>query len=97
MKLQIELPKFYTEKDESRFFMALREISALKSIQGVGRSLIIDFDLRGLGRDSLFELIGILTRYQINLKPLGTLAERSKFSWLKDKRWYWYGGMFGNQ
>ena len=95
MKLQIELSKFYTQKDESRFFMALREISALKSIQGVGRSLIIDFDLRGLGRDSLLELIGILTRYQINLKPLGILAERSKFAWLKDKTWYWYAGMFG--
>ncbi|MFZ6781168.1 hypothetical protein ACO0LD_30405 [Undibacterium sp. Ji83W] len=95
MKLQIELTKFYTEKDESRFFMALREISALKSIQGVGRSLIIDFDLRGLGRDSLLELIGILTRYQINLKPLAILAERSRFTWLKDKTWYWYAGMFG--
>lgn len=94
MKLQIELSKFYTEKDELRFFIALREISALKSIQGVGRSLILDLELRGLGRDSLFELIGILTRYQISLKPLGILADRSKFAWLKDKRWYWYAGMF---
>ncbi|MFZ6760999.1 hypothetical protein ACO0K9_27660 [Undibacterium sp. Ji50W] len=97
MKIQIKLTTFYTTKDEARLFMALRDISALKSMQGIDRSLQIDFDLRKLSRDSVFELIGILTRYQIDLKPLSVLAERSKLAWIKDKKWYWHVGMFGEQ
>jgi len=80
--------------DERRFFQGLKEIAAIRHIQGVGRGLLIDIDIRYLNKDALWDLIALLWRYEIPLTPLQELATRKRFAWLRDERFYWHKSMF---
>lgn len=94
MDIEIALGCFYSQGDERRFFQGLKEIKAIKNIEGVGVNLIIGIEMRLLTKDALKELIALLWRYGIPLSPLYLLAERKKFAWLNDERGYWYKSLF---
>ncbi|MDM5182149.1 hypothetical protein PO883_33815 [Massilia sp. DJPM01] len=96
MKFEISLGEFYSDGDERRFFQGLKDVTAIKSIKGVGRGLIVNLDLRFLNNDGARELIALLWRYEIPLSSFRILAEKyKKFSWLDDVKWYWHKSMFG--
>ncbi|MFM0185712.1 hypothetical protein PQR37_18270 [Paraburkholderia nemoris] len=95
MQIEIRLSSFYSLGDERRFFKALQGITAIKHVQGVGRGLLIDIDLRYLSEDALRDMIALFWRYGIVLVPLQVLATRKSFAWLSDERAYWHKSMFG--
>lgn len=95
MIVEIELQTFYSEGDESRFFEGLRGNKAVKGSRGVGRNLLLTVDPKALNRDRLWDLISLLWRYGIPLRPLRTLASAKRFASFKDKRMYWYDELFG--
>ena len=97
MKIEICLRPFYSHGDESRFFQALEEIAAIKSIKGIGRNLILDIDLRLLSSDSLWNLIALLFRYGIPLEPLRIFSSKKRFLWLGERKYFWYEKMFGRR
>ncbi|WP_310311836.1 hypothetical protein, partial [Paraburkholderia terricola] len=72
----------------------LDHYTAIRHIQGVGRGLLIDIDIRYLNKDALWDLIALLWRYEIPLTPLQELATRKRFAWLRDERFYWHKSMF---
>ncbi|WP_147329595.1 hypothetical protein [Paraburkholderia sp. DHOC27] len=94
MQLEITLCTFYSMGDERRFFEGLNGIAAIKRIQGVGKGLEIDIDIRYLTKDAVWDLIALLWRYGIPLAPLRELAARKKFAWLSAERFYWHKSMF---
>jgi hypothetical protein len=94
MKLTIDLATFYSMGDERRFFQGLNDNPAISDIKGIGRQLECDLMLRNLNRDSLRDLMALLWRYGISLKPISVLSERKKFEWLNDERGYWHRSMF---
>jgi hypothetical protein len=94
MKIDFELSKFYSHGDEARFFSGLKDIRAVKDVVGVGRGIQVDLDTRLLSRESLWDLISLLWRYQIPLRPLAVLSKRNRFLWIKDSRFYWHESMF---
>ncbi len=94
MQIEISSPTFYSIKDERRFFQGLTEISAIKNVRGVGKSLVMTINIRYLNKVTTREFIAILWRYDISLAPLAVLAENKKFSWLKDERFYWHKSLF---
>src|SRR5271166_2791525 len=94
MICSVRLSLFYSQADEDRFFEALAKFPAVRSVRGVGLDLIIDLDPRKLGRESLLDLNALLHRYGIGLRPLGELAERRRFAWLRTRTKYWYRSMF---
>ncbi|MCA8424548.1 hypothetical protein LGN30_15265 [Burkholderia seminalis] len=94
MKIDFELSKFYSPGDEARFFSGLRDIRPVKDVTGVGRGIQVCLDARLLSRDSLWDLISLLWRYQIPLRPLAVLSKSKKFLWIKGKQFYWHESMF---
>lgn len=97
MKVEFELTKFYSHGDEARFFSGLRDIRAVRDVVGVGRGIQVDLDARLLSKELLWELIALLWRYQIALRPLAVLSQQKKFLWIKDDRSYWHRSMFGEE
>ncbi|GKT19449.1 hypothetical protein AVHY2522_22505 [Acidovorax sp. SUPP2522] len=94
MILQIALGSFYSRGDERRLFQGLEEITAIRSVKGVGRDLLIDVSIAALNKEAMRELVALLWRYEIPLAPLRAFAEKKKFEWLNDSQGYWYSAMF---
>jgi hypothetical protein len=92
--LKIALTSFYSRGDERRLFLGFKEIPAIRSVQGVGRDLLLDIEVAALGKEAMRELLALLWRYGIPLAPLHTFAEKKKFSWLNDAQGYWHSAMF---
>ena len=95
MTVFLRLQVFYSQGDESRLFAALEAFAAVCKIRGVGRGIDVKLDIRRLSRESLRDLIALLYRYRIPLRPLGVLADRRRFAWLNDPLKYWHRSMFG--
>jgi hypothetical protein len=94
MIVRIALGSFYSRGDERRLFMGFKEIAAIRSVQGVGRDLILDIEVAGLTKEAMRELMALLWRYGIPLVPLRAFADRKRFAWLNDPQGYWFGAMF---
>ena len=94
MILEIQLSSFYARGDERRFFQGLKEIAAIKSVQGIGQILILTINASHLGNESMRELMALLWRYQIPLSPLRSFTSMRRFSWLNNPDGYWYQNLF---
>jgi hypothetical protein len=94
-QIEIHLSSFCSLGDEWRFFGALEGVTAIRHVQGVGRGLLIDIDLRYLSEDALRDMIALFWRYGIVLAPLQVLATRKRFAWLSDEQSCWRKSMFG--
>ena len=94
MILQMALCSFYSQGDERRLFQGFKEIAAIRNVQGVGRDLLLDIEVAALNKEATRELIALLWRYGIPLKPLRALAEKKKYVWLNDAQGYWHSAMF---
>jgi hypothetical protein len=94
MDVEIALGSFYTQKDEDRFFQALKENKAIKKMEGAGVNLIVSLEMKKLSNDELKDFLALLYRYQIPLAPLYFLADRKRFSWLNDSKKYWFDSLF---
>lgn len=94
MLLQILDPSpFYGECDEEHFFDWLENISAVKCIlqtpNGVDLTISVPID-----RTSFYELFGVMTRYQLDRKPLRQLCEGHQDAWFNDTTKPWYASVF---
>ena len=97
MQIEIQLTTFYSRGDELRFFQGLKEIGCIQNVKGVGRGLVFDIALSRLRKENLFELIGLLWRYQIDLTPLRALSEKNKkYAWLTETKFYWHEKMYSH-
>jgi hypothetical protein len=94
MILKITLNSFYSRGDERRLFLGFKEITAIRSVHGVGSDLLLDVEVAALSKEAMRELLALLWRYGIPLIPLRTFAEKKKFSWLNDAQGYWHSAMF---
>lgn len=95
MKLFIPEPKHYfCQLDEDHFFGWLKEIDAVQDIKGrpEGLELVIDDKI---DRTSLYELIGLLTRYDIDRTCLRRLCQDHPDHWFRDSKRYWHKDVFG--
>ena len=94
MKIKIDLVTFYSRGDERRLFQGLGDISAITDVTGVGRGLALKIDVRKLNDEMLRELIALLWRYGISLRPISVLCEKKKFVWISEDKFYWHKNMF---
>jgi hypothetical protein len=95
MEIQIELTEFYSYGDEKLFFDALGNFRGVQKIVGLGRGLVLTLNLSKMNRESVRDLIALLRRYRISLRPLSALADTPKFNWMREPTWYWATAMFG--
>ena len=95
MKIEIHPTSYYSRGDERRFFQGLSDIDCISNVKGVGRSLLFDVDLRQLNREKILEIIALLWRYHIDLKPLRPLVDNNKkFAWVSEPHFYWHSNMY---
>lgn len=94
MIIDIALDSFYSMGDERRLFQGFKEISAIRSVRGSGRDLLLDIEVGALNKEEMRELLALLWRYGIPLAPLRVFSEKKKFAWLNDVQGYWYSAMF---
>ena len=95
MLISIDQPEwFYCDSDEESFFAWLQRIVAVKAFVGTpphGLNLTIEVPI---DRTSFYELVGLMTRYQLDKKSLRQLCEGHEDAWFNDAKNYWYASVF---
>jgi hypothetical protein len=93
--LQIPEPsRFHCESDEDHFFAWLEGIPAVKSVVGTPDGLTLTIE-HPIDRTSFYELVGLMTRYQLEKESLRQLCEGHADVWFNDAKNYWYTSVFG--
>jgi hypothetical protein len=92
----IQLSWFYAQIDEDHFFQWLESIPAVEKAVGGPNGLTIVFKDVGLERKDWVNLLGLFTRYGIDMRVLRELVTPEHEGWLKDPEEYWYSGLWGN-
>jgi hypothetical protein len=95
MELQIPEPeRFYCDADEDHFFGWLNGIPAIKGFVGTPAGLDLTVDVP-IDRTSFYELVGLLTRYQLDSRCLKPLCEGQTDPWFTDATNYWFKSVLG--
>jgi hypothetical protein len=93
--LTIDGPRpFYSRNDEDHFFGWLQSISGIEKVTGVGETLEITVR-RPLERDSLHDLIALLTRYGLDRRPLKPLCDEQPGDYFQGQGTYWHSAVYG--
>ena len=86
---------YYCKEDEDHFFQWLGAIPAFQNVRGTPNGLELSVS-EPIDRDSLYTLIGLLTRYGVNPRPLAALSHPGLENWFKGKNTYWHQAIFGD-
>ena len=94
-KLTVRGPTYFSQGDEKAFFDWLQSISCIEEVEGDLRDLHII--LKRLPSDAdLRELVALLYRYRINMRPLATMRTPRNSRWFADNpNAYWHRRVFG--
>lgn len=84
-------PIFYSHDDEEHFFAWLYSLAAYKEVKGAGLELRVTFKSSRLSRRDIGELVGLFSRYDIDLRHLRLLFGPAR-SWLPAA---WRSAVFG--
>jgi hypothetical protein len=88
---------FYSPQDEDYFFEWLQSIPAVKGVKGVkGGCLEVTID-GPVNEGCLADLMAVLSRYSVDLKPLKALCAPNNEKWFRDPIKYWYPAVFGDE
>jgi hypothetical protein len=74
--------------DEEIFFYALKRISAVQKIEGVGSDLFITVRSKP-SQQGLRELLGLFFRYQIDMTQLAVFETKQNADWFRAPGAYW--------
>ena len=96
-KLVIEEPPlWYCYADEKSFFGWLEAISPVKEVVGKPDGLHVTLS-RHPSRNQLMDLIELLYRYELDMKPLAELRTPRNQNWFADPKAYWHGRVFAKR
>jgi hypothetical protein len=94
MKVVIRGPtRFFSTGDEDSFFHWLRSIAAVKNVVGCRTDLEITL-VDPVDDCSLRELIGLTTRYGLEMAWLRQLRNDGNKSWFDNENTFWYESVF---
>ena len=92
--LFIDSPRpFYSQRDEDHFFAWLQSIPAIKGVTGRGAGLELVVE-RPVDKDSLRDLIAVMTRYNIDCRPLKPLCDEHPDERFRDEKTYWHSAIY---
>jgi hypothetical protein len=87
--------QFYSYLDEKNFFAWLESIPAIKGVRGTPQGLELTID-SPMDRDSLSDLVAILTRYDVDRKCLKDLVRPEDAEWFQAPDAYWHNAVFSD-
>jgi len=85
---------FYSQNDEDHFFNWLQSIPGIERVRGVGQKLEITIH-HPMARDSLYDLIALLTRYSLDRRPLKPLCDEQPGNYFREPGKYWHAAVYG--
>jgi hypothetical protein len=95
VKLLINEPlRYYSQADEDHFFAWLQSIPAIEKVTGVGRGLEL-IVRRPIDKGSLYDLIAVMTRYNLDCRPLKPLCDEQQDEYFRDEGKYWHSAIYG--
>jgi hypothetical protein len=93
--LTIDGPRlFYSRSDEDHFFGWLQSIPEIEKVTGVGERLEIVVR-RPMKKDSLHDLIALMTRYGLDRRPLKPLCDEQPGDYFRDREAHWHSAVYG--
>lgn len=88
---------FHARKDEDAFFEWIQKIGCINNFSGAGRELYLHIPTTDLDNTDLKDLIGLLYRYNIDMKQLKVFVNDKNKNWFCDnKNAYWHRKVFGD-
>jgi hypothetical protein len=87
---------FYSPQDEDYFFEWLQSISEVKEVSRVKGGLQVTIE-EPVNEGCLADLMAVLSRYSVGLKPLKALCAANNEKWFRDPLKYWYLEIFGDE
>jgi hypothetical protein len=88
--------RYYSKNDEHAFFDWLHKLKCVIKIHG-HRNILTITVRNNLDEDDLRDLMALLYRYRINMKPLAKFDRPEFRKWLHYKKSYWHSEMFGSE
>jgi hypothetical protein len=88
------LCSFYSQTDEDHFFAWLQSIPSIKGVKGVGRGLEVIVK-RPIDKESLRDLIALMTRYGLDCRPLKPLCDEQPDEYFRTEGKFWYSAVYG--
>jgi hypothetical protein len=96
-ELIVKLGSFFSPGDEEAFFDWLQSILCVKSVRGCLRDLHIALKKQP-NKSELRELIALLYRYRIDMRPLAAFKNKRNAAWFAENRdAFWHSGVFGSR
>jgi len=95
-ELIIRGPRYFSHGDETAFFAWLESIPCVDDVKGRLKDLHIRLK-RPPSNADLRELIALLYRYRMNMKPLAAMKTPSNAKWFDDESKYWHAKVFGKR
>ena len=93
--LTIDGPRaFYSRSDEDHFFGWLQSIPEIEKVTGVGETLEITVR-RPMKKDSLHDLIALMTRYDLDRRSLKPLCDEQPGDSFRAPGTYWHSAVYG--
>ena len=94
---------FFSQADEQAFFFGLKYIQAIRKVhrlpgkpmEDIPNELVLELRQGKLDDASLYELIGLMYRYSLDMTGLAQFCTKKNSVYLKDKQKYWYKAIFG--
>jgi hypothetical protein len=95
VRLEAADVRFFSQGDESAFFVWLNGLPFVEGYEGRGRILSVLVNSAAVDEDGLREMLALFRRYGIALRQLA-IFDRDEFAdWFRDERTYWYNDIFG--
>lgn len=94
LRITLESVEFYSFLDEELFFGWLKSIPAYQRCDGVGRSLVVEFDEGLVCEEMVRELLALFLRYEHALAPLAIFSNFKGGEFLLDKGGPWFSQVF---
>ena len=94
-ELIIQEGKYYSQADEKAFYDRLNQLRCVKSVRGEPDGLHIALS-RPPTQMQLQELIALLYRYGLDMRPLASLPTERNAAWFaNDRKMFWHAKVFG--
>jgi hypothetical protein len=93
--LVIEVPSiFYSRLDEDHFFGWLQSIPDVQQVRGIGNTLELVVR-RPMEKHGLGDLIAVMTRYNLDRRPLKPLCDEHPDDDFRRREKYWHAAVYG--
>ena len=95
MELLIKESRYFSQLDEDHFFSWLQEISGVMDVKGTPQGLIVSLASDRLSKESIYDLLAIHARYNLDMRQLAQFETKANSSWFRNPQAYWYKRVFG--